>query len=160
MRKVLFICMGNICRSPLAEEVFRAHARRRGVEGLFVVDSAGTGGWHAGELPDPRSCAVAQRYGLTLSHRAREITEADFTAWDMLVCMDENNRRAILRRGAPVDRVHLVLDFDGSSGLVEVPDPYEGDETSFQLVYRLLDGACAGLLDRLTETHDHREVRY
>jgi len=139
---VLFICMGNICRSPLAEGLFIHHANRRGVLGRFSVDSAGTGGWHAGERPDPRSLAVAAKNGVTLPGHARQVVVEDFTRFDHLLCMDHANLRHLLDMGAPEERTKLMLSFDPKAPLVEVPDPYYGGDDGFDTVFAMLDRAC------------------
>ena len=148
---LLFICLGNICRSPLAEGVFLAHARERGVADRFTVDSAGTGDWHAGALADPRMRATAERHGITLTSRARQVQTEDFDRFDALICMDESNRETILERGAPPDRVSLLLEHAPDARLLEVPDPYHGDDDGFELVFGLVDDACRALLDHLLD---------
>src|SRR5688572_30514925 len=108
--RVCFVCMGNICRSPLAENVFRHKARQRGVEQRFDIDSAGTGGWHAGEPPDPRVRQVASARGIRMSGAARQVKREDFSAFDLLICMDDENREALLHMGAPSAKVKLLLE--------------------------------------------------
>lgn len=141
--------MGNICRSPLAEGVFLHKINERGVADRFHVDSAGTGGWHAGELPDHRMRQTAARYGITLASRARQVTTKDFDLFDHLICMDADNRDQILSRGAPADKVSLLLDIDPSTKAIEVPDPYYGGEDGFEHVFTLVDSACDALLNHL-----------
>ncbi len=154
-RRLLFVCAGNICRSPLAEAVFAAHAVRRGVRGLFTIDSCGTGGWHAGDDPDPRSIAVARRYGVPIAHRARQLApRSDFVCFDLLLAMDRENLSEALRAGAPAQRTMLLRQFDpelsgGGRASPEVPDPYYGGPEGFDAVYRMVDRACKGLLDAL-----------
>jgi protein-tyrosine phosphatase len=149
--RILFICMGNLCRSPLAEAVFVHKAESRGVIDRFSVDSAGTGGWHAGEPADPRMRAAAARFGVTIAGTARQVTAGDLRDFDLLVCMDENNRDDLLRRGAPEEKLHLLLEFDGALGIAEVPDPYYGGLEGFETVYRLVDSACDAMLDHLCD---------
>jgi protein-tyrosine phosphatase len=146
---ILFICMGNICRSPLAEGVFIHRSNRRGVADRFRVDSAGTGGWHEGDLPDPRSRAVAEANGIVLPSRARPVRPADFTRYEHLIVMDLENRRWMLANGAPAERVRLLLEFDADAPVREVPDPYYGGRDGFDEVFQLVDSACAALLDHL-----------
>jgi protein-tyrosine phosphatase len=141
--------MGNICRSPIAECVFRHKIKQRGVEHRFEVDSAGTGGWHAGEPPDPRACQTLTRKGVPVTGRSRQITASDFRTFDLLLCMDEDNRDRILTIGAPPEKVRLLLECDIRSGCREVPDPYYGGADGFEHVYRLIDSACEALLDEL-----------
>jgi protein-tyrosine phosphatase len=147
--RVLFVCMGNICRSPLMESVFRHLVAERGVEDRFDIDSAGTGAWHAGESPDRRMRATGKAHGVTVDGRARQVTKRDFSDYDLIICADESNRDDLLQRGSPEDRTHLMLEFDDESPLHEVPDPYYGADDGFELVYKLVDAACRKLLDRL-----------
>ena len=162
---VLFVCLGNICRSPLAEGVFIHLARQRGSEARFRVDSAGTGAWHVGKRADPRSIAVAQRHGVELPSIARQIDpSADFAdpddprvpGFDWFMAMDHDNAQRLLALGAAPERVRLLRSFDPllhaalpSSPRLEVPDPYYGGESGFDEVYAMIDRACRGLLDRL-----------
>ena len=143
--KILFVCLGNICRSPTAEGVMRALVREAGLEGEIEIDSAGTGGWHAGSPPDPRSTAAAARRGITLEGAARQVTAEDFERYDLLVAMDAENLRE-LRRRAPAgaqDRIRLLC------GDVDVPDPYYGGEHGFDDVLDQVEAACRTLLDEL-----------
>ena len=146
---VLFICTGNICRSPLAEGIFLHKAARRGLADCFRVESAGIGAWHAGELPDPRMRAVAERRGITLASRARQVRIADFREFDHLVCMDESHREHLFSMGAPLDRIRLLLQCDPRAAMLEVPDPYYGGPDGFELVFDLVDSACEALLEQL-----------
>ena len=152
-KSILFVCLGNICRSPLAEGVFRSVLAERGMEDDFLIDSAGMGGWHAGQAPDHRAIAVARANGLDISaQQARAITERDFERFDLILGMDRKNIRE-LREIAPDasrDRIHLFLDYAGS-GAKEVPDPYFGDAAGFAETYRLIRAASEGLADKLAE---------
>lgn len=155
--RVLFVCLGNICRSPLAEGAFIELARRRGVSDRFLADSAGTGHWHIGSLPDHRSRAVARKHGLELTHRARIIApERDFSgAFDWLIAMDRENRRDLLSLGAPAPRVRLLRSFDPdlagrSEHELDVPDPYTEGPEAFDEVWRQVLAAGQGLLDWLS----------
>jgi len=148
--RVLFVCMGNICRSPTAEGVFRALLARDGLEERVYVDSAGTGGWHAGEAPDRRAQAAALKRGYDLScQRARQVTLSDFHHFDVLAAMDEQNV-SHLRSIAPAslrDKVTLLLEFaDPPVDAREVPDPYYGGVDGFDHVLDLVEAGCEGLL--------------
>lgn len=145
----MLICTGNICRSPLAEGVFLHKANLRGVAERFAVDSAGTGDWHVGEPPDPRTRAIAAEHGINLAGRARQLTRNDLRRFDHLICMDEANRRELARMGAPQAKVRLLLEVDQSAEVREVPDPYYSGPEGFQIIYKLIDSACDALLDEL-----------
>ncbi len=147
---VLFVCMGNICRSPLAEAVFGHKARRRGIADRFSIDSAGTSGWHVGEPPDPRARAVAARHGIELQGRARQVTPHDFPRFDHLICMDEENRAGLAGMGAPGGKLHLLLEIDPSTSMRNVPDPYGGGPDGFETVFKLVDSACDAWIDELS----------
>lgn len=148
--KVLFVCLGNICRSPLGEGVFRHLVEARGLSDRFVVDSAGTGGWHAGEAPDPRSVAVGRDHGVDLSaQRARQLVAADGARFDVIMAMDLSNLREIQGRIRGDAQVGLLLDELPDPPTREVPDPYYGGPDGFEHVYGLIHGACEALLDRL-----------
>ncbi len=150
--RVLFVCLGNICRSPTAEGVMRGLVREAGLEDRIEIDSAGTGSWHVGNPPDPRSTAAAARRGVVLDGAARTVTADDFDDWDLLVAMDRENQRELLRR-APDDaaraKVKLLREYDPASvaaGDLEVPDPYYGDEAGFDRVITMVEAAVPGLL--------------
>jgi protein-tyrosine phosphatase len=144
--RILFVCMGNICRSPTAEGVMRHLVSERGLEGEIEVQSAGTGGWHAGNPPDARSTAAARERGITLEGAARQVTPADFEDFDLLVAMDRENLAA-LRAIAPPGTEHKLrmLIADGR----DVPDPYYGGARGFEEVLDLVERACEQLLDDL-----------
>ena len=142
--RLLFVCLGNICRSPTAEAVMRAVVRERGLEGAVEVDSAGTGDWHVGSPPDERASAAAARRGVEMAGAARQVTRTDFADFDLLLAMDAANLRA-LRRIAPPGTDHKVR----LLAHVDVPDPYYGGEDGFETVLDLVDDACRRLLDEL-----------
>jgi protein-tyrosine phosphatase len=154
---VLFVCMGNICRSPLARVAFEWHADRRGVRDRFEIDSCGTGGWHAGEGADPRAVQTARKNGIDLVHTARQYAgTSDVRRFEWLIAMDRTNARNLVAAGAPRERVHLLRSFDPSlRGLkedaLEVPDPYYGSERGFDEVFTMVNAACAGLLEFLLD---------
>ncbi|MFG0275998.1 MAG: low molecular weight protein-tyrosine-phosphatase [Phycisphaerales bacterium] len=152
---VLFVCLGNICRSPLAEGVFLHLARERDAQARFRVDSCGTGGWHAGEPADGRAQAVAKRHGVTLPSRARRLdAPADFERFHLIVPMDRSNLRDLLDEGAPAERTRLLRSWDpaligADERDLDVPDPYYGGADGFDTVFRMVHAACAALLDDL-----------
>ena len=140
---VLFVCLGNICRSPTADAVFTHKARALGLDSRLHIDSAGTGDWHLGEPPDRRSQRHAAQRGYDLSMlRARQVLPGDFRRFDFVLAMDRSNLADLerLRPGAGVTRPQLLLPF-GSSGLLDVPDPYHGDEREFEAVLDLIEEA-------------------
>jgi protein-tyrosine phosphatase len=154
-RRVLFVCMGNICRSPTAEGVFRKLLEER-APGLDVqVDSAGTHAYHVGDPPDPRAQRAALRRGVDLStQRARRVTEHDFTHFELVLAMDEQNREALLEI-CPVEhrgRERLLLEFAPHVGHSEVPDPYYGGSNGFEQVLDLVEEGAIGVLEHLRRT--------
>jgi protein-tyrosine phosphatase len=150
--RILFVCLGNICRSPLAEGVFRALIRERGVEDRFQVDSAGVSGYHAGSPPDRRSAETARRRGVELAGRSRQLTVDDLRRFDWVIAMDEDNLEAIRMLEARVGgtaRVHLLREWDPDPTARDVPDPYYGGPRGFEEVHDIVERSCAALLDRL-----------
>ncbi len=145
--------MGNICRSPLAEGVFLHLLREKGLDGSIRVDSAGTGGWHVGNPPDPRSVAVASKYGIELPSRARKISGSDWEEFDLIIVMDDDNHADCLDAGAPADRLRHLRSFDpsGSGANLAVPDPYYGEDDGFDRVYEMVRASCEGLIEHLTQ---------
>lgn len=146
---VLFVCLGNICRSPLAEGVFQHLVRERGMEDRFRVESAGTGSWHVGEPPDERSQRVAEKHGITLDSRARQVTPEDLERFDHVIVMDRDNLRTLerMRDARGVDRpIRLLRAFDPEGGGDEVPDPYYGGPGGFDDVYEMVRRSCEALL--------------
>lgn len=143
---VLFVCLGNICRSPLAEGIFRSMAEKNGLDEI-LVDSAGTGSWHVGAPPDPRSIAKAEAHGIDISNqRARAVRADDFDRFDLVLAMDRSNLKT-LRALAPVRRrarIHgfMSLALDRAE---DVPDPYYGEHDGFETVFRMLSEGCAAL---------------
>ncbi len=148
---VLFVCLGNICRSPLAEAVFAHLVRERGLEDRFEIDSAGTGAWHVGERADRRSMAVAARHGVSMEGRARRVEPSDFGRFDLIVAMDRENLRDLERMadGHPRrPKTRLLREWDSEDG-DEVPDPYYGGPEGFERVYAMVRRSCEALLDHL-----------
>ncbi|HVF19444.1 MAG TPA: low molecular weight protein-tyrosine-phosphatase [Mycobacteriales bacterium] len=143
--RLLFVCMGNICRSPTAEAVMRHLLAERGLTDVVEVDSAGTGSWHVGSPPDERSCAAAARRGIPLAGAARQVGPADFRTYDLLLAVDDDNLRE-LRTFAPPGLAHKARRLSAS---VDVPDPYYGGEDGFDHVLDVITDACERLLDEL-----------
>lgn len=150
--KILFVCLGNICRSPTAEIVFRAVAQRDAPDLVLQIDSAGTAAYHVGELPDQRTRQAAARRGYDMSAlRARVVEVEDFEHFDLILAMDRENLRALERR-APArarDRLRLFLEFAPDAGVSEVPDPYYGGPNGFEDVLDLIEAASRGLIEHL-----------
>ncbi len=151
--RILFVCLGNICRSPAAEGVLRAMAEHRGCADRLEIDSAGTYGGHAGDLPDARMRRAALARGYRLTHRARRVREEDFDRFDLLIAMDDNNYEDLFRL-APSrqdgEKIFRMVEFcRNHPGQSYVPDPYYEGHEGFERVLDLLEDGCAGLLDRL-----------
>lgn len=146
---VLFVCLGNICRSPTAHGIFEQKVKNAGLQDEIVIDSAGTGGWHIGKSPDARASQFALERGYDLSHlRARQTDPSDFLKYQYILAMDHANL-ADLKRMKPSDykgHLGLLLDFGDNPQYREVPDPYYGGDEGFQLVLDLVESACDGLL--------------
>lgn len=150
--RLLFVCLGNICRSPLAEGIFRHLVREAGLEHAFEIDSAGTGSWHVGERPDSRMTATAGRYGVVLSGAARQFTAADLDAWDHILVMDRDNLHDVLFLDPSGDRsehVRLFREYDPDPGDLQVPDPYYGGPEGFENVYAIAERTARALLGAL-----------
>ncbi len=149
---VLFVCLGNICRSPLAEGVFLHLVEEAGLSDRFEVDSAGTGSWHVGELPDARASLVASEHGVELVSRARQLTDDDLQHFDWVIAMDRENLRNIERMADATGsdaEVRLLREFDPSGEGEDVPDPYYGGASGFENVYEMVHRSCTTLLERL-----------
>ena len=156
IKKILFVCLGNICRSPAAEGVFKQKLKERDLEKLFVVDSAGTGGWHVGNLADPRMRQTALSRGIELTSRSRQIKENDLYEFDQILVMDKDNLDAVKslikdKKNTVNSKIKLILSYSKNSQLDEVPDPYYGGQNGFDKVLDLLDDAIDGLIDSLMD---------
>jgi len=152
---VLFVCLGNICRSPLAEGVFRHVLDERKISDRFLVDSAGTGSWHVGESPDHRSARSAATHGVILTGHARQVQPEDFRRFEYILAMDQSN---LIHLQEYRDRVggeaalYLLREFDPEGGPgAEVPDPYYGGPNGFEEVYNIVDRSCRALLNHILE---------
>jgi protein-tyrosine phosphatase len=156
MTRVCFVCLGNICRSPTAEGVFRRLVSEAKLNSSIEIDSAGTGDYHVGESPDKRARTAAQQRGYPLTGNARQFKVGDFARFDYVLAMDGDNLSA-LKRLAPTDdarsKIHLLREFDATSPAgAEVPDPYYGGAAGFDQVIDICERACAGLLEHIRET--------
>lgn len=159
---VLFVCLGNICRSPLAQGVFQHLLEESGASHRYRIDSAGTGAWHAGEPADPRSLEVAERNGIVLRCRARQVREEDFHEFDLILAMDRANL-ADLESVRPATEVRadlrLFREFDPEgNGDLEVPDPYYGGPDGFDRVFEMVERSCQALLEELEKLEDEEGV--
>jgi protein-tyrosine phosphatase len=147
--RVLFVCLGNICRSPSAEAVMRGLVEERGLAGEVEIDSAGTGDWHIGKTSDPRAIQAASLRGIELTSRARQVTVDDFDAFDLIVAMDRSNREDLIAlAGGDDSKVRLLREY-GEDTEPDVPDPYFGGDHGFEEVLDILERNCGLLLDEL-----------
>jgi protein-tyrosine phosphatase len=151
--RLLFVCLGNICRSPTAEGVMRALVAEAGLQESIEIDSAGTGSWHVGSAPDERATNAARARGLVLEGAARQVGPADLERFDLLLAMDSENAselRALAQDEEQRAKVRLLREFDPHSGAeLDVPDPYYGGAGGFDEVLDLVQAACAGLLEEI-----------
>ena len=149
MKKILMVCLGNICRSPLAEGILRSKVNKE----LAFVDSAGTAAYHLGNLPDERSIAVAKQYGIDISNQqARKFTEKDFLNFDVIYAMDKSNYQNIISLATSdedVEKVKMILNESQPDKNYSVPDPYYGGKTGFEEVYKMLNQACDSIIYKL-----------
>jgi protein-tyrosine phosphatase len=147
------VCLGNICRSPMAEGILRDKLQKRGL--TITVDSAGTGGWHAGENPDSRAIRTAKKFGVDISHLvARKFSKKDFDNFDFIYVMDHENLRDVLslaKTQEDIDKVKLLLDTGENKSGRAVPDPWYGGEEGFVEVYKMLDEACDDVVKSVVE---------
>ena len=153
MKRILFVCLGNICRSSSAEEIMRTLVKKAGLEHEIEVDSAGILSYHEGELPDSRMRMHASRRGYNLTHRSRPVKTLDFFEFDMLIGMDDRNIQDLTDRSPVLDslkKIHRMTDFCRTKVVDHVPDPYYGGAQGFENVLDILEDACEGLLISLT----------
>lgn len=152
--KILFVCLGNICRSPMAEGVMLRLVKEVGLEDKYQIDSAGTAGYHEGELPDSRMREHASKRGYKLVHRSRPVRTEDFYDFDLIIGMDDNNI-SNLKRMAPSpfeqQKIHRMTEYCIRYQADHVPDPYYGGSSGFEYVIDLLEDACTGLLEKLKD---------
>lgn len=150
--RVQFVCLGNICRSPLAEGVFKAKVEDAGLSDRFVIESAGTGSWHVGDPPDKRMIQTARAHGVNLTSRGRQFDYKDFESFDHILVMDRSNLHDVLfldRKERFSDRVKLFREFDPSPDDYQVPDPYYGGADGFEQVFRIVERTSEALLAAL-----------
>mgnify|MGYP006270899529 CR=1 FL=1 len=156
--RIQFVCLGNICRSPLAEGVFREKVEARGLADVFDIASSGTGDWHVGSKADGRMRSTAKQHGLSIEdHRASQFQPSDFEAYDHIFVMDKSNLNDVLyldEDDAYSGKVRLFRELDPQPGNYQVPDPYHGGKDGFEHVYNIVDRTAEQLLDRLIEEYD------
>jgi protein-tyrosine phosphatase len=152
MVRVLFVCLGNICRSTMAEALFAHKVRLGGLQDRFEADSAGTGHWHVGRPPHPGTQEILRRNGVRYEHRARLITAQDLNEFDYIVPMDSENLADVRRLGKGSAQIRTMMSFDPAAEVADVPDPYYDGQ--FDRVYRLLDRATSMLLETLCRNHE------
>jgi protein-tyrosine phosphatase len=151
--KILMVCLGNICRSPLAEGILKSKLPRKS----FLVESAGTGSWHVGKQPDERSIAIAKKNGIDISNqRGKQFTSNDFDNFDYIYVMDNSNFNDVIKLAQnpeQIAKVQLILNevFPGEN--VDVPDPYYGSQFGFETVFKMLDETCEGIAEKLIAKH-------
>lgn len=151
--RVLFVCLGNICRSPIAENVFRHLVEQAGMGDEFEVDSAGTGSWHVGQRPDSRAELVASTRGIEMRGRARQVTQDDLTEFDYVLAMDRDNLRDLehmARTNGATARIELLRAYDPERDDDDVPDPYYGGQSGFEDVFEMVSRSCRSLLASIT----------
>jgi protein-tyrosine phosphatase len=153
-KRLLFVCLGNIVRSPLAEALFLTETRKLNLDGLFSADSAGVSGWHVGEAPDPRMLQVSAAHGLLYSHRSRQVSARDLDDFDLVIAMDRENYgnlRLLARGETQLAKIHMLREWDPMGGpLLSVPDPYYGGIDGFEEVFATIERSVQGLAQALS----------
>ena len=152
--KVLFVCLGNICRSPLGEGVFRHLVNKAGLGEYFYIDSAGTSGYNIGDAPDPQARKVARNHGISIDDlRARKICDDDMNKWDYIIVMDSSNLKNIYKLGKVSAKLHKMRDFD-PMGNGDVPDPWSMDDEAFTKAYDMIERSCISLLENIINEYN------
>lgn len=154
--RILFVCLGNICRSPLAEAIFKHKIRAKKLAHLVEADSCGTANYHVGDTPDPRTIKNALKNGVVIDHLGRQLSARDLEAYDFIIAMDRSNHTNILRLSNATDHAHkirLMRSFDINPSGDEVPDPYYGDEAGFQNVFEILSHSIDSFIEFLEKEH-------
>nr|AAH91867.1 Zgc:110844 [Danio rerio] len=150
-KSVLFVCLGNICRSPIAEAVFRKMATDSGVVDKWVIDSGATSDWNTGSTPDARGLACLRKHGIETDHRARQVTKDDFMSFDYILCMDESNLRDLNKKASSVEnskaKIELLGSYDPEKQLI-IQDPYYGSDKDFETVYEQCARCCKAFLEQ------------
>jgi protein-tyrosine phosphatase len=151
VKSVLFVCMGNICRSPMVEGVFKTKIANSPLAQHFEIDSAGTGNWHEGNLPDPRAIKTMERHNIDITdQRSRPVRKSDYLKFDLILAMDHDNLDLLIAN-APIKeqhKIHLFFEFALEQD-TPIPDPYYGEGDGFETVYHMLDKGCSGLVEKL-----------
>ncbi len=152
---VIFVCLGNICRSPLAEAIFSQKVERMALGNKIKVRSAGTAHWHIGDPPDPRTLEIAGDHHVPIEHRAHQLKPAEYSGFEYIIAMDRDNRKEILKNfeNDSKTRVFMMREFDNLKSGKDVPDPYYGGKEEFEMVFNILDESCDNFLEFLLKEH-------